>query len=62
MYTLQKPDFEVLLLAELQRQQRCKHLCDVLLKAKGINTNNSFCFVVLFAQNCMFSLFCPMYK
>ncbi|XP_011478454.1 uncharacterized protein LOC105354892 isoform X2 [Oryzias latipes] len=34
MYTLQKPDFEVLLLAELQRQQRCKHLCDVLLKAK----------------------------
>lgn len=43
MYTLQKPDFEVLLLAELQRQQQCKHLCDVLLKAKGINTNNSFC-------------------
>lgn len=38
MWCYQKPGFEALLLAELQRQQQCSQFCDTLLKAGGINS------------------------
>jgi len=38
MWSYQKPGFEALLLAELQRQQQCSQFCDTLLKTEGMNT------------------------
>lgn len=38
MWCYQKPGFEGLLLAELQRQQQCSQFCDTLLKTEGIKT------------------------
>ncbi|CAK6971947.1 uncharacterized protein LOC121902364 isoform X3 [Scomber scombrus] len=37
MWCYQKPGFEALLLAELQRQQQCSQFCDTLLKAEGVS-------------------------
>ncbi|XP_056294673.1 uncharacterized protein LOC130209198 isoform X2 [Pseudoliparis swirei] len=37
MWSYQKPGFEALLLAELQRQQQCSQFCDTLLKTEGVS-------------------------
>lgn len=39
MWCYQRPGFEALLLAELQRQQQCNQFCDTLLKAEGMITH-----------------------
>lgn len=38
MWRYQKPGFQALLLAELQRQQQGRQFCDTLLKTEGVNT------------------------
>ncbi|XP_043982306.1 uncharacterized protein LOC122836646 isoform X2 [Gambusia affinis] len=43
MWCYQKPGFEALLLAELQRQQQCSQFCDTLLKAGGVSVPAHSC-------------------
>ncbi|XP_026186757.1 uncharacterized protein LOC113144748 [Mastacembelus armatus] len=43
MWCYQKPGFEVLLLAELQRQQQRSQFCDTLLKADGVSVPAHSC-------------------
>ncbi|XP_051276904.1 uncharacterized protein LOC127375108 [Dicentrarchus labrax] len=43
MWCYQKPGFEVLLLAELQRQQQCSQFCDTLLKTEGVSVPAHSC-------------------
>ncbi|XP_071362873.1 uncharacterized protein [Trachinotus anak] len=43
MWCYQKPGFEALLLAELQRQQQCSQFCDTLLKAEGVSVPAHSC-------------------
>ncbi|XP_018535444.1 uncharacterized protein LOC108885544 [Lates calcarifer] len=43
MWCYQKPGFEALLLAELQKQQQCSQFCDTLLKADGVSVPAHSC-------------------
>ncbi|XP_041653035.1 uncharacterized protein LOC121516049 isoform X2 [Cheilinus undulatus] len=43
MWCYQKPGFEALLLAELQRQQQCNQFCDTLLKTEGVSVPAHSC-------------------
>ncbi|XP_034739271.1 uncharacterized protein LOC117951606 [Etheostoma cragini] len=43
MWCYQKPGFEALLLAELQKQQQCSQFCDTLLKTEGISVPAHSC-------------------
>ncbi|XP_034086604.1 uncharacterized protein LOC117555749 [Gymnodraco acuticeps] len=43
MWCYQKPEFEALLLAELQRQQQCSQFCDTLLKTEGVSVPAHSC-------------------
>ncbi|KAL7394910.1 hypothetical protein ABVT39_006831 [Epinephelus coioides] len=43
MWCYQKPGFEALVLAELQRQQQCSQFCDTLLKTEGISVPAHSC-------------------
>ncbi|XP_035525700.1 uncharacterized protein LOC118333986 [Morone saxatilis] len=43
MWCYQKPGFEALLLAELQRQQQCSQFCDTLLKTEGVSVPAHSC-------------------
>ncbi|CAJ1058643.1 uncharacterized protein LOC117817857 isoform X1 [Xyrichtys novacula] len=43
MWCYQKPDYEALLLAELQRQQQCSQFCDTLLKTEGVSVPAHSC-------------------
>ncbi|KAK9518098.1 hypothetical protein VZT92_023419 [Zoarces viviparus] len=43
MWCYQKPGFEALLLAELQRQQQCGQFCDTLLKTDGVSVPAHSC-------------------
>ncbi|XP_074529865.1 uncharacterized protein LOC141793239 isoform X2 [Halichoeres trimaculatus] len=43
MWCYQKPGFEALLLAELQRQQQCNQFCDTLLKTDGVSVPAHSC-------------------
>ncbi|CAG5990703.1 unnamed protein product [Menidia menidia] len=43
MWCYQKPDFEGVLLSELQRQQQCSQFCDTLLKAGGVSVPAHSC-------------------
>ncbi|AWP12042.1 putative BTB/POZ domain-containing protein 18 [Scophthalmus maximus] len=45
MWRYQKPGFEALLLAELQRQQQCSQFCDTMLKAEGVSVPAHSCVV-----------------
>ncbi|XP_031652969.1 BTB/POZ domain-containing protein 18-like [Oncorhynchus kisutch] len=37
MWRYQRPGFKALLLAELQRQRRCRQFCDKVLRAEGVS-------------------------
>ncbi|XP_039668995.1 uncharacterized protein LOC120566536 [Perca fluviatilis] len=43
MWCYQKPGFEALLIAELQKQQQCSQFCDTLLKTEGISVPAHSC-------------------
>ncbi|TNN77680.1 BTB/POZ domain-containing protein 18 [Liparis tanakae] len=43
MWSYQKPGFEALLLAGLQRQQQCSQFCDTLLKTEGVSVPAHSC-------------------
>ncbi|KAK2904179.1 hypothetical protein Q8A73_010836 [Channa argus] len=43
MWCYQKPGFEALLIAELQKQQQCSQFCDTLLKAGGVSVPAHSC-------------------
>ncbi|CAG04766.1 unnamed protein product [Tetraodon nigroviridis] len=43
MWRYQKPGFQALLLAELQRQQQCRHFCDTMLKTEDISVPAHSC-------------------
>nr|XP_029132082.1 uncharacterized protein LOC114919047 [Labrus bergylta] len=43
MWCYQKPGFEALLLAELQRQQQCNQFCDTLIKTEGVSVPAHSC-------------------
>lgn len=43
MWCYQKPGFEALLLAELQRQQQRSQFCDTLLKTEGSYSPDKTC-------------------
>ncbi|XP_074504892.1 uncharacterized protein LOC141775433 isoform X1 [Sebastes fasciatus] len=43
MWCYQKPGFEALVLAELQRQQQCGQFCDTLLKTEGVSVPAHSC-------------------
>ncbi|KAM9513354.1 uncharacterized protein ACWYII_046783 isoform 3-T5 [Salvelinus alpinus] len=43
MWRYQRPGFEALLLAELQRQQRCRQFCDTVLRADGVSVPAHSC-------------------
>ncbi|KAF3838444.1 hypothetical protein F7725_010212 [Dissostichus mawsoni] len=43
MWCYQRPGFEALLLAELQRQQQCSQFCDTLLKTEGVSVPAHSC-------------------
>ncbi|CAB1337288.1 unnamed protein product [Coregonus sp. 'balchen'] len=43
MWRYQRPGFEALLLAELQRQQRCRQFCDTVLRAQGVSVPAHSC-------------------
>ncbi|XP_035505376.2 uncharacterized protein LOC118319241 isoform X2 [Scophthalmus maximus] len=45
MWRYQKPGFEALLLAKLQRQQQCSQFCDTMLKAEGVSVPAHSCVV-----------------
>ncbi|XP_035016952.2 uncharacterized protein LOC118112072 isoform X2 [Hippoglossus stenolepis] len=51
MWCYQKPGFEALLLAELQRQQQRSQFCDTLLKAEGVSVP---------AHSCVLSAISPL--
>ncbi|XP_040903625.1 uncharacterized protein LOC121188117 [Toxotes jaculatrix] len=51
MWCYQKPGFESLLLAELQRQQQCNQFCDTLLSAEGVSVP---------AHSCILSAISPL--
>ncbi|CAB1422295.1 unnamed protein product [Pleuronectes platessa] len=51
MWCYQKPGFEALLLAELQRQQQRSQFCDTLLKAEGVSVP---------AHSCLLSAISPL--
>ncbi|XP_034546537.1 uncharacterized protein LOC117817857 isoform X2 [Notolabrus celidotus] len=43
MWCYQKPGYEALLLAELQRQQQCSQFCDTVLKTEGVSVPTHSC-------------------
>eukprot|EP00063_Salmo_salar_P080150 XP_014054985.1 PREDICTED: BTB/POZ domain-containing protein 18-like isoform X2 [Salmo salar] len=43
MWRYQRPGFEALVLAELQRQQRCRQFCDTVLRAEGVSVPAHSC-------------------